>query len=115
MATEELDILMITETKPDDSLPVFQFLIQGFCTLFRLDQNTMVAEFFFISEASTSTKLNRYIIKNLIADFFMDIQELEIVCSFFVVHIIQINWKLHPTFNKYLMELMFIAISIKIY
>ena len=26
MVTEEIDILMTTETKPDDSFPAFQFL-----------------------------------------------------------------------------------------
>ena len=70
MATEELDILMITETKLDDSLPVSQFVIQGFRTLFRLDQNTNGGGILLYIKASTSTKLNKYIIKNLIADFF---------------------------------------------
>ena len=51
MVTEEIDILMITETKLGDSFPASQFFIQGFCTPFRLDRIKMVAEFFYLSEA----------------------------------------------------------------
>ena len=39
MVAEEIDILMITETKLDDSFPASQFSIQGFCTPFILDRN----------------------------------------------------------------------------
>ena len=34
-----VDLLMISETKIDDSFPVGQFLIEGFCTPYRLDRN----------------------------------------------------------------------------
>ena len=34
-----VDVLMISETKIDDSFPVGQFLIEGFCTPYRLDRN----------------------------------------------------------------------------
>ena len=36
----DLDILMIPETKLDESLPVAQFLISGFENLIRLDQSS---------------------------------------------------------------------------
>ena len=36
MLTRDIDILMITETKLDDSFPVSQFEIDGFSTPFRL-------------------------------------------------------------------------------
>ena len=39
MLTEVLDILMISETKLDDSFPEAQFYIEGFRTPFRLDRN----------------------------------------------------------------------------
>ena len=39
MLTEVLDILMISETKLDDSLPEAQFYIEGFKAPFRLDRN----------------------------------------------------------------------------
>ena len=39
MLTEVLDILMISETKLDDSFPEAQFYIEGFRTPFRLDCN----------------------------------------------------------------------------
>ena len=35
-----VDVLMISETKIDDSFPVSQFLIEGFCTPYRLDRNS---------------------------------------------------------------------------
>ena len=39
MLTEVLDILMISETKLDDSFPEAQFHIEGFRAPFRLDRN----------------------------------------------------------------------------
>ena len=36
----DLDILMIPETKLDESFPVAQFLISGFKNLIRLDQSS---------------------------------------------------------------------------
>ena len=35
-----VDVLMISETKIDDSFPVGQFLIEGLCTPYRLDRNS---------------------------------------------------------------------------
>ena len=35
-----VDVLMISETKIDDSFPVGQFLIEGFCTPYKLDRNS---------------------------------------------------------------------------
>ena len=39
MVAEEIDILMITETKLDDSFPASQFSIQDFRTPLRIDRN----------------------------------------------------------------------------
>ena len=36
---KHIDILVITETKLDDSFPTSQFLMEGFAEPFRLDQN----------------------------------------------------------------------------
>ena len=75
MVTEEIDILMITETKLDDSFPASQFFIQGFCTPFRLDRNKNGGGILlYIRSNITSTKLNRYIIKNQIEAFFVEIR-----------------------------------------
>ena len=75
MVTEEIDILMITEAKLDDSFPVSQFFIQGFCTLFRLDRNKNGGGILlYIRSNITSTKFNRYIIKNQIEAFFVEIR-----------------------------------------
>ena len=75
MVTEEIDILMITETKLDDSFPASQFFKQGFCTPFRLDRNKNGGGILlYIRSNITSTKLNRYIIKNQIEAFFEEIR-----------------------------------------
>ena len=113
MVREETDIWMIMEKKLDDFFPASQYLIQGFCIPFRLNRNkNSDAILLYIRNNITSTKLKKYIIKNQIEAFFVEIR-LEIVYHFFVVHMIQINCKLHPTLKKYLMELMLIAISLK--
>ena len=39
MIEENLDILIITETKLDSTFPTTQFLINGFCKPQRLDRN----------------------------------------------------------------------------
>ena len=36
---DKLDVLVITETKIDESYPTSQFIIEGFSTPFRLDRN----------------------------------------------------------------------------
>ena len=59
MAAEEMDILIITEIKFDDSFPASQFLIQGSCTPFRLDRNKNGSGILYITSNITSTKLNR--------------------------------------------------------
>ena len=65
IVAEEIDILMITETKLHDSFPASQILIQGFCTPFRLDRNKNGGGILlYIRSNMTSPKLNKYIIKN---------------------------------------------------
>ena len=65
MVAEEIDIFIITETKLDDSFPASQFSISGFCTPFRLDRNKNGdGILLYIRSHITSTKLNKYIIKN---------------------------------------------------
>ena len=39
MLMHDLDIFMFTETKLDDSFPVWKFNVEGFSTPFRLDRN----------------------------------------------------------------------------
>ena len=75
MVTKEIDVLMITKTKLDDSFPASQFVIQGFCTPFRLDQNKNGGgTLLYIRSNITSTKLNKYIIKNQIEAFSAEIR-----------------------------------------
>ena len=39
LVTSDIDILMISETKIDDSFPPSQFMIDGFSMLYRRDRN----------------------------------------------------------------------------
>ena len=39
-----IDVLVITETKLDNSFPTLQFLVKGFAEPFRLDRNKMEVE-----------------------------------------------------------------------
>ena len=43
-----VDVLMISETKIDDSFPVGQFLIEGFCTPYGLDYNSKGGGIFYM-------------------------------------------------------------------
>ena len=67
MATKEIDILMIMQTKLDDSFPASQFLIQCSCTSFKLDRNKNGGGILLYTRIHiTSAQLNKYIIKNQI-------------------------------------------------
>ena len=75
IVAEDIDILMITETKLDDSFPGSQFLIQGFFRPYRLDRNENGGGILlYIRSNITSTKLNKYIRKNQIEAFFVEIR-----------------------------------------
>ena len=66
---------MITETKLDDYFLASQFLIQGCCTPFRLDRIKNGGEILLCIRSNiTSTKLNKYIIKNQIEAFSVEIR-----------------------------------------
>ena len=61
MLTRNIDILMITETKLDDSFPVSQFDIDGFNTPFRLDRNKNGGGILlYIRSYIVASKLNDY-------------------------------------------------------
>ena len=74
MLTRDTDILMITETKLDDSFPVSQFDIDGFSTPFRLDRNKNGGGILlYIRSYIVASKLNNYIFPNDIEAFFIEI------------------------------------------
>ena len=74
MLTCDIDILMITETKLDDSFRVSQFVIDGFSTTFRLDQNKNGGGILlFIHSYIVASKLSNYIFPNDIEAFFTEI------------------------------------------
>ena len=65
MLTRDIDILMITETKLDDSFPVSQFEIDGFSTPFRLDRNKNGGGILlYIRSYIVASKLKSYIFPN---------------------------------------------------
>ena len=47
---DNLDVLMISETKLDESFPTSQFMINGLRAPFRLDRNIKVVVLFYILE-----------------------------------------------------------------
>ena len=63
--TRDIDILMITKTKLDDSFPVSQFEIDGFSTPFRLDRNKNGGGILLYNRSYiVASKLNNYIFPN---------------------------------------------------
>ena len=50
---------MISETKIDDSFPVGQFLVEGFCTPYRLDHNSKGGSILLYVREDIPSKSNR--------------------------------------------------------
>ena len=69
----DIDILMITETKLDDSFPVSQFEIDGFSTPFRLDRNKNGGILLYIRSYIVASKLNNHLFPNDIEVVFIEI------------------------------------------
>ena len=78
MLTRNIDILMITETKLDDSFPVSQFEIDVFSTPFRQDRNKNGGGILlYICSYIVASKLNSYIFPNDIEVFFIEIKKVK--------------------------------------
>ena len=74
MFTRDTDILMITDTKFDDSFPVSQLEIDGSSTPFRLDWNKNGGGILlYIRSYIVASKLNNCIFPNDIKAFFIEI------------------------------------------
>ena len=74
MLTRDIDILMITVIKLDDSFPVSQFEIDGFNTPFRLGRNKSGGGILlYICSYIVASRLNNYIFPNDIQAFFIEI------------------------------------------
>ena len=56
-ASEEVDLLMISETAIDESFPKSQFLIKGFSDPFRIDRNVHGGGIFLYFKEDIPTKL----------------------------------------------------------
>ena len=74
MLTRDIDILMITVIKLDDSFPVSQFEIDGFNIPFRLGRNKNGGSILlYIFSYIVASRLNNYIFPNDIQAFFIEL------------------------------------------
>ena len=74
MLTEVLDILMITETKLDDSFPEQQFHIEGFNIRFRLDRNSYDGGLLlYVPNNINAVLLKSYVFPDNIEAFFIEV------------------------------------------
>ena len=74
MLSEVLDVLMITETKLDDSFPEQQFYIEGFNIPFRLDRNRHGGGLLlYIRNNINAVLLKSYVFPDNIEAFFIEI------------------------------------------
>ena len=74
MLMHDIDILMVTETKLDDSFPISQFNIEGFSMTFRLDQNKNGEGIILnIRSYILGSKLTSFTFPNDIETFFIEI------------------------------------------
>ena len=69
---DNIDILMISETKIDASFPIGQFLLNGYSTLFRLDRNAPGGGILLYVQEDIPSKL-LLVEENLIEGFFVEI------------------------------------------
>ena len=74
MLSEVLDVLMITETKLDESFPEQQFITEGFNIPFRLDDNRHgKGLLLYIHHNINSVFLKSYVFPDNIEAFFIEI------------------------------------------
>ena len=94
LVKENVDILLISETKFDSSFPTAQFLDNGFLT-YRRDRNRNgVGMLLYIREDIPSNLLNTMNLLNIIEDFHIEIRMRKKNGSN-VVHIILLNTVFH--------------------
>ena len=69
-----IDILMICETKVDDSFPMKQSIIEGYSTTYRLDRNDRRGEIMLIIKNNFLTsRLDKYCFPNEIEIFCIEL------------------------------------------
>ena len=69
-----IDILMICETKVDDSFPMKQSIIEGYSTIYRLDRNDRRGEIMLIIKNNFLTsRLDKYCFPNEIEIFCIEL------------------------------------------
>ena len=83
---DNIDILMITNTKVDKSFPIRQFFINGFSCTFRLDRDRNVGGILLYIREDIPSKL--LAIENAIAAFFVEIN-LHKKNGYLIAHITQ--------------------------
>ena len=69
-----IDILLICETKIDDSFPTDQFIIEGYSTIYRLDRNDRGGEIMLIVKDNLLTsRLDKYCFSDEIEIFCIEL------------------------------------------
>ena len=84
---ENVDVLVLTETKLDDSFPTSQFLIDGFTTPYRMDRNRRGGILIYVREDIPSKELKRH-------DFPSDIEGI-----FIELNLKKVKWLLLGTYH----------------
>ena len=69
-----IDILMIRETKIDDSFPTEQFITEGYSTIYRLDRNDRVGGIMLtVKDNLLTSRLDKYCFPNKIEVFCIEL------------------------------------------
>ena len=73
MISGNIDILMISETKFDDTFPAAQFLLQGFCMPYRFDRNRAGGGIILHIREDIHSRLIERKVRNNVEYFFVEI------------------------------------------
>ena len=84
----DVDLIMISETKVDNSFLKGQFLIKGFCELFRIDRNIHVGEILFNLRQDIPVKL-------------LSVETLPAACNFVEINFGKRKWLVCCSYNPH--------------
>ena len=84
----DVDLIMISETKVDNSFLKGQFLIKGFCELFRIDRNIHVGEILFNLRQDIPVKL-------------LSVETLPAACNFVEINFRKRKWLVCCPYNPH--------------
>ena len=73
MISGNINVLMISETKLDETFPATQFLLQGFCMRYRFDRNRNVGGIMLYIREDIPSRLIERKVRNNVEYFFVEI------------------------------------------